>query len=191
MVTSTQGTVAQIKTRGSEWRNLSFRKVVAVELKIMDDCGLIPYFNIESGTVDQERFDSFSGSVEEDEAWDRYLANHVPLNTGSYGLLTRGMYALQLRPWFRAFDRDQFLVLRLESLRSKGVQEFMKPVWEHLDLPVHPVHDEDAKNSRGYNPMGEDIKAYLERFFDPHNRLLSRIFSHEQEWKCPWPYGTA
>ena len=188
MVTSTQGTASQLKTRGSEWRNLSFRKVIAMELAIMDNCGLIPYFNIESGMVDQSRFDLFSGSAEEDEAWEMYLANHVPLNTGSYGLLTRGMYALQLRPWFRAFDRNQFLVLRLESLRSKGIEEFMKPVWEHLDLPVHPLHGEAAKNARGYNPMGHDIQSYLERFFSPHNGRLAKLFPDEKEWEYPWPY---
>lgn len=188
MVTSTKGTPAQMKSRGTEWRNLSFRKVIRLELQTMNDCGLIPYFDIESGVVDQEKFDNFFGSTDEDEAWDKYLTNHVPLNSGSYGLLTRGMYALQLRSWFREFDEKQFLVLRLESLRSKGVQEFMKPVWAHLDLPAHPVHDEDAKNTRGYNPMGEDIQAYLRCFFEPHNRQLSKMIDEEKDWANPWPY---
>jgi hypothetical protein len=171
-----------------EWRNLSFRKVVQKEIQIMSECGLIPYFDCTTGQVDQQVFDKFFGSPEEDQAWEKYLANHVPLNTGSYGLLTRGMYALQLRPWLRAFPKEQFLVLKLESLKTKGVQEFMRPVWEHLDLPPHAVEDEEAKNTRGYQPMGEDIKAYLERFYEPHNRRLAEMLDDDNEWKNPWPY---
>lgn len=189
MVSSTQGTPEQLKARGSEWRQLSFRKVVQKELEIMKECGLIPYFDITTGQVDQEKFDNFFGSDSEDQAWDKYLANHIPLNTGSYGLLTRGMYALQLRPWFRAFDKDQFLVLKLESLKTKGVQEFMRPVWEHLDLPAHPVEDEEAKNTRGYRPMGDDIKAYLERFYEPHNCKLAAVLENAKEWENAWPYN--
>ncbi len=188
MVTSRQGTPAQLKTRGVEWRQLSFRAVVQKELEILKKCGLIPYFDTSTGLVDQAVFDKFFGSKEEDHAWDMYLTNHIPLNTGSYGLLTRGLYALQLRPWFRAFDKDQFLVLKLESLKSKGVQEFMRPVWEHLDLPAHSVEDEEAKNTRGYQPMGDDIKAYLERFYEPHNRQLAEILETAEEWRNPWPY---
>ena len=185
MVTSTLGTPAQLKTRGSEWRQMSFRNVIQMELKTLKDCGLIPYFDVETGKVDHDRFETFFGSSEEDEAWDRYLANHVPLNTGSYGLLTRGMYALQLRPWFRAYSRDQFLVLRLESMHSKGVQAFMQPVWDHLDLPAHPVQDEEAKNTRGYQPMGQDVKEYLEAFFEPHSRKLVEVLTGD-EWQNPW-----
>lgn len=198
MVTSMNGTPAQLKTRGSEWRKLSFRKVIDMELEKMDSCGLIPYWDKEQGVVDQTKWDAFAGSPEEDAAWDKYLANHVPLNNGSYGLLTRGMYAVQLRPWLRAFDRDQLLVLRLESLRRKeqggvGVQEFMRPVWEHLDLPNHPVEDETAKNTRGYQPMGKEVQEYLQRFFEPHNRQLAQVLGvtdPQSEWIHPWPYAS-
>lgn len=189
MVTSTHGTPEQLKARGMEWRQLSFRKVVQKELQVLTECGLIPYFDCTTGQVDQKVFDTFFGSPEEDQAWEKYMANHIPLNTGSYGLLTRGLYALQLRPWLRAFKKNQFLVLKLESLKTKGVQEFMRPVWEHLDLPPHGVEDEEAKNTRGYQPMGEDIKAYLERFYEPHNRRLAEILERsDDEWENPWPY---
>jgi hypothetical protein len=197
MVTSTEGTQAQLKTRGSEWREKTLWEVVQMEVKKMKECGLIPYWDTEKGGVlDQDSFDAFAGSPQESEAWNRYMEHHVPLSTGSYGLLTRGMYAVQLRPWLRAFDRDQFLCLKLESMNN-GVPETMQKVWAHLDLPNHPVADDSAKNSRQYDPTEPKANDYLQRFFEPHNRVLASVLQQEEEptnseseedWKNPWPY---
>eukprot|EP00537_Pseudo-nitzschia_pungens_P008919 CAMPEP_0172380400 /NCGR_PEP_ID=MMETSP1060-20121228/70420_1 /TAXON_ID=37318 /ORGANISM="Pseudo-nitzschia pungens, Strain cf. cingulata" /LENGTH=745 /DNA_ID=CAMNT_0013108153 /DNA_START=31 /DNA_END=2268 /DNA_ORIENTATION=+ len=192
MVTSTDGTPAQLKTRGMEWKGKSLGKVIELELIRMRNCGLIPYWNIEEGgRLDQDAFDRFVGSPREAEAWDRYLRQHVPLNTGSYGLLTRGMYAVQLRPWFEAFDRDQFLCLKMESMKAtNGVKDTMQKVWAHLDLPNHPIVDESARNSRDYDAMDPKIKDYLQRFFQPHNRVLASVLQEttSEEWIDPWPY---
>jgi len=191
MVTSTDGTPAQLKTRGMEWRGKTLWEVIRIELIKMKNCGLIPYWNIEEGGLDRDSFAQFTDSPQEDEAWDRYLQQHVPLNTGSYGLLTRGMYAVQLRPWLKAFDRDQFLCLKLESMKSgNGVGETMQKVWAHLDLPNHPLTDESAKNSREYDATEAKVRDYLQRFFEPHNRLLASVLQEtkSEEWKNPWPY---
>jgi len=190
MVTSMEGTPAQLEVRGKEWREKSLWEVVQQELSKMDECGLIPYWNIQDGIVDQDIFNRFAGSSQEDEAWNKYLNRHVPLNTGSYGLLTRGMYAVQLRPWFRAFSRDQFLCLRLESMKYDGVPAIMQLVWDHLDLPNHPVHDESAKNTREYQSMDPQVESYLQRFFQPHNRTLASVLEDDsKEWRDPWPYA--
>ncbi|KAL3922783.1 MAG: hypothetical protein SGILL_002014 [Bacillariaceae sp.] len=190
MVTSTEGTPAQLETRGNEWREKTLWQVIQQELSKMKECGLIPYWNIETGTADQPIFHRFSGSDQEAEAWNLYLDKHVPLNTGSYGLLARGMYAVQLRPWLRAFAQDQFLCLRLESMKADGVQPMMKHVWKHLDLPNHPVCDVSAKNTREYQAMDPEIESYLQRFFQPHNRSLESVLESSSDvWRDPWPYG--
>lgn len=191
MVTSTDGTAAQLKTRGTEWRNMTLWEVVQSELSKMKACGLIPYWDIENGIVDQEVFDEFAGSPQETLAWNKYLGKHVPLSTGSYGLLTRGMYALQLRPWFRTFGKDQFLCIQLETM---NVSETMKKVWAHLDLPNHPIEDESARNSRQYNSTADEVTSYLQRFFEPHNKILASVLKQENEpisdeWLNPWPYN--
>ncbi|KAG7367326.1 sulfotransferase [Nitzschia inconspicua] len=189
MVTSKKGTPKQLETRGKEWRDKSFWQVVQLEVSILDACGLIPYWDIEAGCVNQKVFDAFHGSAEEAKAWNLYLEKYVPLNTGSYGLLARGMYAVQLRPWFDAFPRDRFLCLRLESMKADGVDATMKRVWKHLDLPNHPVHDDSAKNTREYSAMDQNEELYLQRFFEPHNRVLASVLgSSAVEWQNPWPY---
>mmetsp|Transcript_9707 Transcript_9707/g.23851 ORF Transcript_9707/g.23851 Transcript_9707/m.23851 type:complete len:652 (-) Transcript_9707:68-2023(-) len=195
MVTSTDGTPQQLKTRGSEWREKTLKEVIELEMKKMNGCGLIPYWQRSTlgtffgGFVDQECFNEFAGSAAEEQAWNQYLEKYVPLNTGSYGLLTRGMYAVQLRPWILAFDRDQLLCLRLESMKVDGVRPTMEKVWAHLDLPYHPVLDESPKNTREYSSMEPDIEDHLQNFFEPHNRILSSVLQNDDdEWNDPWPY---
>lgn len=173
MVTSTEGTAAQLKTRGTEWRNKSFAQVVQSELQQMKDCGLIPYWDMEGGFCDQDAFDSFLNSPQEDQAWDLYLERHVPLNTGSYGLLARGLYALNLRPWLKAFDKKQFLVLNLEGdLHSDAVQSTMERVFDHVGVPSSfELTDVSPQNTREYEPkMDLELFDYLTRFFEPHNQ---------------------
>ena len=184
MVTSTEGTEAQLKARGKEWRAKTFHQVVMQDLHKMQDCGLIPYWNMQEGTVDQEIFDSFTGSPAEDEAWDRYLQG-IPLNTGSYCLLGRGMYELNIRPWLKAFERTDFLVLRLEAMKERGVKATMRQVWQHLDVPIVDMEDEGPKNTRDYESIVEDdMQGYLNRFFRPHNRCLASILG--QDWQNAW-----
>ena len=187
MVTSKEGTPAQLQARGCEWRDKTLQQVIEMELAKMNDCGLIPYWKMPQGVVDEDLFEQFVGSSEEEFAFQRYLEKYVPLNTGSYGLLTRGMYALQLRPWLCAFDREQFLVLQLEGMKKEGVAATMQKVWAHLDLPTFPVADETAKNTRDYEPMEPHLKRYLQRFFQPHNRLLAKVLG-DVEWEDVWPY---
>jgi hypothetical protein len=186
MVTSTKGTPAQLKTRGMEWRDLSLQQVVQMELKILNECGLIPYWDIESGQYNSAVFDTFCDSPQEERAWDKYLEQYVPLHTGSYGLLTRGLYALQLRPWFRAFESQQFLILQLErDLNTAGsLPTTMDKVWDHLDLPRFPVKDATPRNTRDYEPLEDNMKQYLERFFQPHNRRLVKLLG--EEWHNVW-----
>ena len=183
MVTSLDGTPEQIQTRGVEWHNKSFEEVVKQDLLRMQECGLIPYWNLSKGTVDQDSFDSFVGSSKESEAWNRYLQD-IPMNTGSHSLVSRGMYELQLRPWFAAFPPEDFLVFKLDDLKNDGVQSTMNQVWKHLCLPEIKVKDDSAKNTRSYSAMDDGIAEYLERFYEPHNRRLSLLLG--SKWNNVW-----
>lgn len=184
MVTCLDGTPEQIQTRGLEWRNLSFHQVVMLDFQKMKECGLIPYWNITEGSVDQELFDSFVGSHDEIEAWNIYLRG-VPLKTGSHSLISRGMYDVQLRPWFDAFSRDDFLVFKLDDLKTKeGIQATMNDIWKLLQIPSIEVKDDSAKNTRNYDKMDQEIREYLKRFYEPHNHRLSVLLG--SEWNDIW-----
>lgn len=174
MVTSTEGTPEQIQTRGTEWRGLAFEQVIRQEMVKMQECGLIPYFNIETGQIDTTMFQSFAGSKAENDAWDRFLVD-IPMNTGSHSLIARGLYELQLRPWFKFFEQDRFMIIRLEEMNGQGVSRIMDQVWDHLDLPRYQFEDVAAKNTRTYDRMSVETEQYLQRFYSPHNEKFATV----------------
>ena len=190
MVTDTNGTPEQLKTRGFEWRNKTLMQVVQDEIQLLKEDGLIPYWNVDTNTVDQQIFDQFVGSKEEDEAWTRFQTKRIPLSTGSHSLLARGMYHLQLRHWFNAFPRDQFLVIQMESMKEpNGVENVMKKAYSFLNLQYFDVEDDSPKNSREYNPVQDDVVEVLRNFYAAHNNILSQLLDGD-EWTNPWAYET-
>lgn len=190
MVTSNDGTAAQLKTRGKEWRSMTFEEVIQLDIQNMKKSGLLPYWNSETETVDMDAFTSFAGSTEEDKAWNKYLKDYVLMNTGSHSLLSRGMYELQLRSWYREFPKENILVLKLEDMSSSGngpgVQAVVDRALEHLDLPLYKVEDESAKNTRKYDPMKPETEQLLKRFYQPHNERMQALLG--EEWSNPWAY---
>jgi hypothetical protein len=95
------------------------------------------------------------------------------------------MYDVQLRPWFDAFSRDDFLVFKLDNLKSKeGIQATMNDIWKLLQIPSIEVKDDSAKNTRNYDKMDQEIREYLKRFYEPHNHRLSVLLG--SEWNDIW-----
>lgn len=188
MVTSPEGSPAQLKTRGSEWRSMSFDEVVWEDLNRMKACGLLPYWSLpesvdpssenpwKSCLFDATVFREFSGSTKEENAWRLYLEQHVPLHTGSYGLLSRGLYELNLRPWLAEFRPENFLILRLETL-SDNLDDSLSVIWNHLDIPhVGTLEDTLPKNTREYiSSTKRATTEFLREFFQPHDKKLRLV----------------
>ena len=135
--------------------------------------------DISAAIFDPNLFEAFAGTAEEDAAWQRYLKKHIPLNTGSYSLLARGLYELNLRPWLRAFAASDFLVLKLEAAKDATVlQETLQAVWKHLGVPYYTIPNADTstpKNARDYDPIAsKETRAFLQRFYQPHNQRLQQ-----------------
>ena len=197
MVTSSDGTPEQLAVRGAEWRDKSLEEVLEQDMRNMKEDGLLPYWDMDNKTVDREMFEKFVDSREENEAWERYVRTRIPLNTGSYSPLARGLYALQCRQWFRSFSKDTFLVLKMEDMSSldKGVQWVVDVTLKHLELPQFKISDVEKKNSRSYDdPLGKETRAWLERFFAPQNERFGRVMVEEmgylkEDWWNPWSYG--
>ncbi len=95
--------------------------------------------------------------------------------------LARSCYAEQLEYWFRAFPRNQILILRTEDLKThapvifRQVVEFLElPEWNPLEFPL--VFNFE------YEEMSSEMRTRLIAYFEPHNELLFRLLNRDFEW---------
>jgi hypothetical protein len=225
MVTSSPHTAtpAQLKSRGTEWQHKSFIQVVIEDLIHMKQCGLIPYWSIPGLTIHTKiddtttiqfilnsldaaqlnttKFRTFIGSIAEETAWTKYITTYVPLHTGSYGLLTRGLYHIQIRMWLKAYSISQFLIYKFEAMTTTTTittttsdvsrhdpygtihpmkLKMIQQIWDHIQVPHYEIPIdilEERKNSRDYittdiiDPTSK-VYSFLQRFYDLHNQQL-------------------
>jgi hypothetical protein len=118
-----------------------------------------------------------------DGEMDRMLADRDYYSVAYrwYGYLSKGMYASQLRNWLDRFPREQFLVVRSESL-SAQTSRTMQRVFQFLGLP-HREHDAYKRARVGrYGKMRVAVREHLQRFYSPHNRELAGLLGTEMNW---------
>lgn len=158
MSIDTGGTDEQKKVRGlASYASITFEEAVERELQELADIGIK-----DGASVPYEVFK------------DRFLSTR-PMNHGGHSLLARGLYALQLEPWFEAFPENRLRVNLIGDIKGskQKVQTFMDGIFSFVGLPPNDVEDLAAKNTRDYTPMGDAVRAKLQAFYAPYNSMLS------------------
>ncbi|GMI30735.1 hypothetical protein TeGR_g2848, partial [Tetraparma gracilis] len=85
--------------------------------------------------------------------------------------------------WFAEFERDRFLVLKLEDMKADGMQRTMSKAFEFLELPDFEIEDEGAKNSRSYGVMSDEARDRLKAFYAPHDAKLFKLLGWTNGWE--------
>jgi hypothetical protein len=157
---------------------LSFEEYIHRDLQHLRKLGVVRDWK------DQSEFDAFAGSKAEMKAWKALT------RAGGQAILSRGMYAIQLRHWFKALEdhgknRSDLLIVRNEHMRvdKDGVN---RRVLEHLGLPYHELEDESEVYTGRYhgNQMKNETRELLEKFYAPYNRHLYDLLGGD--WEGVW-----
>ena len=147
----------------------SFEKWVADDLVALKESGVIHSNN--------QDFDYQS------EAWKKYIKMGADWPVG------RGLYAIQLRQWFHAYQefgksRDDFMVVHSESMRANKNEVYQK-VLEFLGLEQFDLKTEEEVYALPYQaPMKNVTRALLEEFYKPYNQDLYKLLG--KEWDGVW-----
>ena len=80
------------------------------------------------------------------------------------------------------FHKKQFLILKTEDLENNP-SEILSDVFEFLSLPSYDkVNFEKKHNVSKYEPMNEQSRKILKKFFKPHNENLYKFLKRDFEW---------
>eukprot|EP00977_Amphora_coffeiformis_P009817 scaffold2256_cov166-Amphora_coffeaeformis.AAC.22 len=167
----------EMQRGGLAKRRMDFEEWIAMDFLQLKKAGVIRSLN------STEEFDAFSGSTEELHAWDKYLRE-----TSEHAPIGRGLYALQLRHWQKAFEHFQkppsdLLVLQSEKMKT-GRDEVHRQVLDHVGLDYHPYVSEDTHVRAYKRPMANETRAMLMNFFKPYNQQLVDILG--DDWDGVW-----
>lgn len=93
-----------------------------------------------------------------------------------------GIYVTFIKRWFKFFNRDQFLFLRLEDMAANPYKLFTK-VWSFIDIEPMSVEGFESVVSStpralsNYPPLNKDTRETLEKFFAPFNNELAILLN--------------
>jgi hypothetical protein len=165
--------------------NTSFEKFIEKDFQRLKEAGVIQGYRWDNET----EFQAFSGSKEEDKAWERYT-RHSGDNPQAYFPVGRGLYSIQLRHWFKEYDkmpggRDLFLISEYKELYERGGQAAFDRVIKFLDLAPYELNNVAKQRVGKYEePIDPKMRQRLEDFYAPYNRQLQEILG--EEWKGIW-----
>jgi hypothetical protein len=95
--------------------------------------------------------------------------------------LGRGLYAEQLKVWFKEFPKDSIKIIKSENFAEK-TEDVMNDLFQFLDLPEYKIGNIEKKNVAKYTPMKKETRGKLEKFFLPHNQELYNMLENDFEW---------
>ena len=116
---------------------------------------------------------------------DKYLSG-LPQSHGSHSYVGRGLYALQLKQWFKVFPRRCFHFVFIESLKDpEKASSEMQKIFSFIGIaPNYDVADWSKKNTRTYASMPIDTERSLRSFYRPFTEDLERLLAVDlTHWK--------
>ena len=101
-----------------------------------------------------------------------------------YPMLKKGLYAIQLRKWFAYFNfPDEILVLKYEEFQKDPATAYNR-VLGFVGLRNHTLKTYEKHLAGRYEPMPENCRRYLEKFFRAYNDQLADLLG--EEWRNVW-----
>ena len=189
--------------RGRNYGKKTFEEKVSIGIHKLRKHGIshAPVFN-ESMSASEWRMLPHSDFAEPDDSLVKtnILQNFKVWKSADTFELTRGLYAYQISSWDKLFPLgEKLLVINYETYQ-KHKQQVLDQIMNFTNLPQH-IFSESLLNS-DHSPeqqlnytkkatilMKDATKAYLQRFFAPHNALLEQLLG--SEWKGVWQYNSS
>lgn len=97
----------------------------------------------------------------------------------------RGMYAEQIKNYYRFFPKEQLLIIESSELK-KNKLETLDIITDFLEIPRFDFKSVDLKDAHrseyGGKRMDEVSRDILREFYDPYNEDLFRLLGKRYDW---------
>jgi hypothetical protein len=98
-----------------------------------------------------------------------------------HGYLARGRYAEQLERLFELVPPARVLLLQSEALLADP-DAVLARVWSFLDLPPYTLRRTRRLDAGSYDPMPDDVRDRLRRYYGGHNQRLRQLTGIDFAW---------
>lgn len=108
--------------------------------------------------------------------------NYISIPHWRMAFKYQGLYNKFLKNWFKHFSQEQFLIIKSEDF-FQNPESIMKQIYEFLELEPHKLQKYEQYNATDEaQKMDPIIRKKLEKFFEPHNKILYEMLSTNFEW---------
>ena len=96
--------------------------------------------------------------------------------------IKKSLYAMQLKPWFELFPRNNILVLSTEEFKKDDSLTY-KQIFNFLNIPKFSIKGKKLMEKGNYSPMKKDTREILSDYFKDHNEELFKLIEKKYEWE--------
>ena len=109
--------------------------------------------------------------------------NYYSFTHKHFSYLTRGIYHKELEVWFKEFPASQICIFNSEQFYSDPASVLEKTL-KFLNVdPWLPTNFKKFNSGGEYEPISEELRNELIRFYEPHNKKLFELINQEYNWK--------
>ncbi|MCR9289853.1 MAG: sulfotransferase domain-containing protein [Bacteroidetes bacterium] len=99
--------------------------------------------------------------------------------------IRRGIYYPQVKRYFDLFGRDNVKIIGFKDLIGKNKIQVLNDLLAFLEMPSSnwSFLEDERRNARDYPfPLKEEMKAFLSKFYQPHNEQLFELLGFKPNW---------
>ena len=146
-----------VNSNNNVYKNQNFYDIVVNEINMLQSKGI---------HVNMDKKDFYK------------ILSILPSGHGCHSIVLRGLYALQLIPWFEEFGFDNIKIVSISQLNNENIHNTMSEVFQFIGLPNETIKDVDPKNMGINTTMDENVKKVLDDFYHPFNEQLFKLLGY-------------
>ena len=110
------------------------------------------------------------------------IEENFEIAKNEFDYIKKGMYALQLKPWFDTIPKDNIGIFSTEEFKNNS-QETYNGIFKFLGINNFGIEKNEIMEKGKYLPMKDDTRDLLLDFYKIHNEKLFKLINKKFDWE--------